>query len=77
MQDKEIKLEEIEASHTLGRAEEGRVQGREKWRGCTCYSAAEQYTIAIWSRRRRHEAWSDTEETNRSTVNSLINLQVL
>jgi hypothetical protein len=33
MKDKELKLEEIEASHTLGGAGEGRVQGRRKWRG--------------------------------------------
>ena len=48
MKDKELKLEEIEASHTLGGAGEGRVQGRGKWGGCTCYSAGETYTIAIW-----------------------------
>ena len=63
MKDKELKLEEIEASQTLGGAWEDRVQGRGKWRGCTCYSAAEQYTIVIWSHRRRHEAWSDAQET--------------
>ncbi len=28
-------MKEIEASHTLGRAGEGRVQGRGKWRGYT------------------------------------------
>jgi hypothetical protein len=39
MKDKELKLEEIEATHTLGGPEEGRVQERGKWRGCTCYSA--------------------------------------
>ncbi len=40
MKDKELKpLEDIEASHTLGGAGEGRVQGRGKWRGCRCYSA--------------------------------------
>ena len=33
-QDKELKLEETEVSHTLGGAGEGRVQGRGKWRGC-------------------------------------------
>ena len=33
MKDKELKLEEIEAPHTLGGAGEGRVQGRGKWRG--------------------------------------------
>jgi hypothetical protein len=32
MKDKELKVEEIEASHTLGGALEGRVQGRGKWR---------------------------------------------
>ena len=43
MKDKELKLEEIEASHTLGGAGEGRVQGRGKWRGCIFYSAV-KYT---------------------------------
>ena len=43
MKDKEVKHEEIEASHTLGGVKEGHVQGRGKWRGCTCYSAAKQY----------------------------------
>jgi len=38
MKDKQLKLEEIEASHTLGGSGEGRVQGRGKWRGCTYYS---------------------------------------
>ncbi len=33
--DKEQKLEELESSHTLGGAGEGRVQGRGKWRGYT------------------------------------------
>ena len=42
MKEKELKREEIEASHILGGAGEGRVQGRGKWRGCTCYSATEQ-----------------------------------
>ena len=35
MKNKELKLEEIESSHTLGGAGEGGVQGRGKWRGCT------------------------------------------
>ena len=46
MKDKELKLEKIEASHTLGGAKEGRVQGRGKWKGCTCYSAAQNTDIA-------------------------------
>jgi hypothetical protein len=54
MSDKELKLEKIEASHTPGAAGEdtpgaagkGRVQGRGKWRGCTCYSAAQNTDIA-------------------------------
>jgi hypothetical protein len=33
MKDKELKLEEIEASHTLGGAGEGHVQGRESAQG--------------------------------------------
>jgi hypothetical protein len=37
--EKKLKLEETEASHTLGGAGEGRVQVRGKWRGCRCYSA--------------------------------------
>ena len=56
MKNKELKLEEIEASLTLGGAGEGGVQGRGKWRECTCYSAV-RYTKAKWSRRNRHEAW--------------------
>ena len=43
MKNKELKLEEIEASLTLGGAGEGGVQGRGKWRECTCYSAV-RYT---------------------------------
>ncbi len=31
MKDKELKLEEIEVSNTLGGAGEGRAQGRGKW----------------------------------------------
>jgi hypothetical protein len=38
MKDKEVNLEEIESSHTLGGVGEGGVQGRGKWRGCTYYS---------------------------------------
>ena len=65
MKDKELKLEEIEVTHTLGGSGENRVhQGREKWRGCIMYSGAEQYTIDIWSRRSRHETWCcDAQET--------------
>jgi len=55
MKDKEVK-HEIEASHTLSGVKEGHVQGRGKWRGCTCYSAI-RYAIAKLSRRKRHEAW--------------------
>ena len=44
MKEKELKREEIEASHILGGAGEGRVQGRGKWRGCTCYPASRQRT---------------------------------
>jgi hypothetical protein len=35
MKDKELKVEEIEDSHSLGEGGEGRVQGRGKWSGCT------------------------------------------
>ncbi len=41
MKDKELKLEEIEASRTLGGAREGHVQGRGhpgQWRKCRSYS---------------------------------------
>jgi hypothetical protein len=37
MKVKELKLDEIEASHTLCGAGEGRVQGRGMWRGCRCW----------------------------------------
>jgi hypothetical protein len=33
MKDKELKLDEIECSHTLDVVWKGRVQGRGKWRG--------------------------------------------
>ena len=33
MKDKEVKIEEVEASHTLGGVGEGCVQERGKWRG--------------------------------------------
>ena len=62
MKDKELKVEEIEASHTLGGAVEGRVQGRGKWREYTSYSVP-QYTITMWSLRRRHETSLDAQET--------------
>ena len=38
VKDKEVKCEEMEASHTLGGTEGGRVQWRGKWRVCRCYS---------------------------------------
>jgi hypothetical protein len=69
MKDKELRLEEIEVSHTLGGVGEGRVQGRGKWRGYTYYSDTETYTTPRWSHRRRHETWSDTEETKDRMVN--------
>ena len=56
MKDKERNLDEIETSHTLGGAGDGGVQGRGKWRGCTCYSVV-RYTITKWSLRNRHETW--------------------
>jgi hypothetical protein len=43
MKDKELKLEETEASHTLGGAGQGRVQGRGKGIGCMS-SCAIRYT---------------------------------
>ena len=53
MKDIELKLEETEASRTLGGAGEGRVQVRGKWRGCKCYSAV-RYTIVNRSHRSRN-----------------------
>ena len=38
MKDNQTKLEEIEVSHKLGGAGEGRVQGRGKWRVCRYYT---------------------------------------
>ena len=35
MKDKDLKIEEIETSLTLGGTGEGGVQGRGKWKGCT------------------------------------------
>ena len=54
MKNKELKLEETEASHTVGGSGEGRDQVRGKWRGCKCYSAV-RYTIFNRSRRIRHK----------------------
>jgi hypothetical protein len=45
MKDKEINLEEIESSHTLGVGGEGRVQGRGKWRWCRLYSFVRHTSI--------------------------------
>ncbi len=62
MKDKKLKLEEIEASHTVTRLSmgrscpgerEGRVQERGKWSGCSYFSAV-RYTIFNRSRRIRH-----------------------
>jgi hypothetical protein len=39
MKDKELQLEETEASHTLGHVGEGRFQGRRKGIGCRCSEA--------------------------------------
>ena len=51
MKDKQTKVEEIEASHTLGGSGEGGVQGIGKWRGYTCYSTV-RYTKVKWSHRK-------------------------
>ena len=53
MKNKEQKLEETGASHTLGGAGEGRVEVRGKWRGCRSYSVV-RYTIGNRSHRNRH-----------------------
>ena len=50
MKDKELKLQETEASHTLGGAGESHVQGRGKGIGCKCYCPV-RYTIINRSRR--------------------------
>ena len=39
MKDKEVKIDEIETSLSLGGTGEGGVKWRGKWRGCTCYSS--------------------------------------
>ena len=52
MKVKELKLEGIEVSHTLGGAGEGRVQERGKCRGCRCYAVV-RYTIIKRYRRIR------------------------
>jgi hypothetical protein len=48
MKDKEVKLEEIETSHTIGISGtgEGRVQGRGKWRGCR-YASGVRHTQVL------------------------------
>ena len=45
MKDKEVKLEEVEASLTLGGSGEGRVQGRGKRRWFRCYSGVKRTKI--------------------------------
>ena len=52
MKDKELKVDEIESSHTLGGVGTGRVQGRGTWRGWTCLSVADRYTTAIFNQAR-------------------------
>ena len=48
MKDKELELEETEASHTLGGAGEGHVQVRGNWSGCKCYSPVRHLVIAFY-----------------------------
>ena len=50
MPEKELKLEETEASHTLGGAEEGRVHGRGKGIVRTCSCAVRLYACLIFVR---------------------------
>ncbi len=45
MSEKELNLEETEASHTLGGAEEGRVHGRGKGIVCICSCAIRLYAF--------------------------------
>ena len=52
MKDKELKLEEIEVTHTLGGAWRPREREVER---VISYSATDRYTIVIWSRRNRRE----------------------
>jgi hypothetical protein len=47
MKDKELKLEGIEVSHTLGGVGEGLVQWRGKWRRCAGYSFIISWTVFI------------------------------
>jgi hypothetical protein len=62
MIDKYLKLQEMEASHTLGAAGEGRVPGRGKGIGCR-WSCAIRYTQIHQSRRGSARAgcvaWTD------------------
>ena len=53
MEDKEIELEETEASYTPGGAGQSRVQVSGKWRGCRRYSTV-MCTIMNRSHRSRH-----------------------
>ena len=53
MKDREQqKIEEIEPSHTLGGAGEGRAQGRGQWRGCVYYKrqneSYEEYMSSLY-----------------------------
>ena len=59
LEDKEVKLEEIETSHTLGGSGKGRVQGRGKLRGCTCYSAPET-SSTTHGRQRPQGYWTNS-----------------
>ena len=43
MKGNELKLKEIETSHTLGGAGEGRVQGKGKWREFSCYAGVKHF----------------------------------
>ena len=43
MKDNQTKLEEIEVSHKLGGAGEGRVQGKGKWREFRCYTGVKHF----------------------------------
>jgi hypothetical protein len=64
VKDRELKFEEIEVSHCNTHTRPPTVErGKVVSRGERSGEDAPQYTIVIWSRKRRHETWSDAQET--------------
>jgi hypothetical protein len=65
MKDKELKLEETEAAHTLGGAGEGRVQVRGKWRGCRpCVRVSELFRTEFIDTTINRKPVTDTSGTH-------------